>query len=221
MHPECLPAGLFPDTSAKKHVYDVNMPYHHGQLRQALVDAALGTARADGPEAVVLRAATRAAGVTPNAAYRHFADRDELLGAVAARCILALGELVEKRLAELGPGTDRVEHTWERLMVAGSAYVEFALTEPGWFKTAFGSNHPDESQIPSEHNPFAILNGILDELVSVGALAAARRPGAEYAAWSAVHGISTLIIDGPLANLPEETRQAAIEKVLATVVTGL
>jgi AcrR family transcriptional regulator len=203
------------------HVYNVHMPYHHGQLREALVDAGLETARADGPEAVVLRAATRAAGVTPNAAYRHFADREELLGAVAASCIVLLAELVEKRLAELDPETDPVEHTWQRLMVAGHAYVEFALTEPGWFKTAFGSNHPDEASIPFEHNPFAILSGILDELVEVGALPAERRPGAEYAAWSAVHGISTLIIDGPLADLPSEERDAAVEKVLSTVVTGL
>jgi AcrR family transcriptional regulator len=197
------------------------MPYHHGQLREALVEAGLETARADGPEAVVLRAATRAAGVTPNAAYRHFADRDELLAAVATRCIVLLGELMEKRLAELGTGEDPVQHGWERLVVAGKAYVEFALTEPGWFETAFGPSHPHEHWIPAEHDPFGILNGILDELVSVGALPAVRRPGAEYAAWSAVHGISTLIVDGPLADLPDGVREAAIEKVLGTVVTGL
>ncbi len=81
-------------------VYNVNMPYHHGNLREALIEAGLATARAEGPEAVVLRAATRAAGVSPNAAYRHFADRDELLGAVARRCMEKLAELIESRLAE-------------------------------------------------------------------------------------------------------------------------
>ena len=199
------------------------MPYHHGQLREALVCAGLETARTDGPEAVVLRAATRAAGVTPNAAYRHFADREELLSAVAARCITMLGELVEKRLAELGPepGEDSVDHAWQRLMVAGRAYVEFALTERGWFKTAFGAHHPNEEMIPADSNPFAIVNAILDECVGVGALSPERRAGAEYAAWSAVHGISTLIVDGPLADLPEGDRQAAIDKVLTTVITGL
>ena len=58
--------------------------YHHGDLRQALVQAGLELARAGGPEAVVLREATRRAGVAPNAAYRHFANREALFGAVRA-----------------------------------------------------------------------------------------------------------------------------------------
>src|ERR1700760_1923807 len=58
--------------------------YRHGDLRRALLDAGIDLARAGGPDAVVLREATRRAGVVPNAAYRHFADRDELLAAVCA-----------------------------------------------------------------------------------------------------------------------------------------
>lgn len=203
-------------------VYDVNMPYHHGHLREALVDAALAAARTEGPDAVVLRAATRAAGVSPNAAYRHFADRDQLLGTVAARCLERLAELMEIRLAEIAADPDPVTAAWQRLRTAGSAYVEFAVTEPGWFRTAFGPAHPAEpTTTPAERDPFTMLNIVLDELVAVGALPTERRPGAEYAAWSAVHGIATLLVDGPLADLPTTDQAQIVSKVIDVVVAGL
>jgi AcrR family transcriptional regulator len=74
-------------------------PYHHGRLREALVDAGVTLAREQGPEAVILRAAARAAGASHNAAYRHFADRDELLRAVCERCMSRLATLMEQRVA--------------------------------------------------------------------------------------------------------------------------
>jgi AcrR family transcriptional regulator len=198
------------------------MPYHHGNLREALVEAGLATARAEGPDAVVLRAATRAAGVSPNAAYRHFADRDELLGAVSAQCIQKLAELVNKRLEEIPPESDRAALAWSRLDVAGNAYVEFALTEPGWFRTAFGFIRLGSNEvIPDDRNPYLILNGILDELVESGALPPERRPLAEFAAWASVHGISTLLLDGPLTDMPPEERDLVVAKVHEVVARGL
>ncbi len=124
-------------------VYNVNIPYHHGRLRETLVEAALATARAEGPDAVVLRGATRAAGVTPSAAYRHFSDRDELLAAVSERCMDHLADLIEVRLAEIPPDLGPVAAAWAALRGAGHAYVEFALTEPGWFRTAFDRPVPE------------------------------------------------------------------------------
>jgi AcrR family transcriptional regulator len=198
------------------------MPYHHGHLREALIGAALATARTEGPDAVVLRAATRAAGVSPNAAYRHFADRDQLLSIVAARCLERLAELIETRLAEVATDPDPVAAAWQRLRAAGSAYVEFAVTEPGWFRTAFGATRPAEpTTTPDEGNPFTMLNTVLDDLVAVGALPTERRPGAEYAAWSAVHGVATLLVDGPLADLPTTDQDQIVSKVIDVVVAGL
>jgi AcrR family transcriptional regulator len=212
-------------------VYDVNMPYHHGNLREALIDAGLDTARAEGPDAVVLRAATRSAGVSPNAAYRHFADRDELLGAVARRCMEKLAELIEMRLAEgraedpSDPGTSdpgTSEGAWKALVIAGRAYIEFALTETGWFKTAFGSLVLGEDHdLPEVQDPYAILNRLLDDLVTAGALPIERRPGAEYAAWASVHGIATLLTEGPLVALGEDERRCAIDKAVGAVISGL
>lgn len=76
-----------------------NKPYHHGHLRDALVTAGLELARQGGAQAVTLRAVTRAAGVSPAAAYRHFADLDELLSAVGARALRALALAIEDEQA--------------------------------------------------------------------------------------------------------------------------
>ena len=200
--------------------------YHHGQLREALVAAGLELARAEGPEAVGLRAATRAAGVSHNAAYRHFAQRDELLRAVCERCMSQLALLMERRMDEV-PETDPVEMAWGRLGAVGSAYVEFATTEPGWFRTAFAvprgvhTMEPGEGVGASGLGPYGLLSARLDELVAVGAVPAERRPGLEYGAWSAVHGLATLLNDGPLRDLPRPEYEHALQVVLDVVARGL
>jgi len=195
----------------------VAKPYHHGHLREALVEAALAAARADGPGAVVLRAVTRAAGVSPNAAYRHFTDRDDLLRAVAARSQQQMAALMQARLDQAGP-LPGPGGAWQRLRTAGHAYVEFALTEPGWFATAFATPlHIPADGPRQDPGLFTILVSVLDELVTSGAIAPEARPGAEYIAWSAVHGIATLLTSGPLRNLPAADQDTAIDKVINAV----
>jgi AcrR family transcriptional regulator len=192
-------------------------PYHHGHLREALVDAARASARTDGPDAVVLRAVTRQAGVSPGAAYRHFADRDDLLRAVARRCLDDMGALMELRLhgAEPLSGPDGA---WARLHVAGRAYVEFATTEPGWFHTAFAIPVEAEPQRPGgTRGLFQILVDVLDQLVDTGAITAEARVRAEYVAWSSVHGIATLLAGGSLRDLPPSERDIAIDRVVNAV----
>lgn len=71
------------------------------------------------------------------------------------------------------------------------------------------------------HDPYQVLADSLDGLLAVGAIPADRRPGAEYAAWSAVHGLSCLLIDGPLRDLPIAERQVALDKVLSMDFGGL
>lgn len=206
----------------------VNMrPYHHGHLREALVDAALRLARPVGPEAVMLRAVARQAAVSHNAAYRHFADRDALLRAVCERCMTRLAVLMEQRVAAVPDDPDAIALAWARLEATGRAYVEFATTEPGWFRTAFavprtlGHFAPGEGAGASGLNPYQLLGARLDALVAVGALPGERRQGSELAAWSAVHGLATLLIDGPMRDLPPAERDLGLRTVLDVVARGL
>jgi AcrR family transcriptional regulator len=210
-------------TSVAVDVDTVNMsrPYHHGNLRATLVGAAMELARAGGPDAVVLRAASRQAGVSHNAAYRHFADHDELLAAVSARCMAELAGMMEERTRAVRV-RDPVRRARARLEAIGRAYIEFAVTEPGWFRTAFaGAGLRDGGDEPGGGDPFSLLSARLDELVEVGALPPERRPGAEHAAWSMVHGLSSLLLDGPLRGLSAAERESVTRTVLSVVRRGL
>ncbi|WP_328399692.1 TetR/AcrR family transcriptional regulator [Nocardia sp. NBC_00403] len=205
---------------------DRHRPYHHGSLRAALVDAGIVLAREGGPDRVVLREAARAAGVSHSAAYRHFADREALLAEVSRQ---ARSELASRMRHHIDDATDPVS----RLGAVGTAYVDFALTEPGLFRTAFDS-HPtpgsDYQHDPSTTGevepqargaePFDVLNQVLDEVQSAGLLDPRRRPGAAIAAWSAIHGLASLLIDGPLPTTKADI-DFALGQVLELVARGL
>jgi AcrR family transcriptional regulator len=194
--------------------------YRHGDLRNALVEAGLRLAAGGGPGAVVLREATRQAGVSPNAAYRHFADREALLAEVSVRSLAFVASEITRELE----GTDASADAGARLDAVGRAYVRFALREPGLFRTAFSVHTDPEAGRGAEGGglgPFGLLLRVLDDAVTTGAMPADRRPGAEVAAWSAVHGLAVLLLDGPLRSVPEAAREALLERTLATVREGL
>jgi AcrR family transcriptional regulator len=193
--------------------------YRHGDLRNALIEAGLRLAAGGGPNAVVLREATRQAGVSPNAAYRHFSDREDLLAAVSMRCLAFVASEITRELA--GSADDDVA---AQLDAVGRAYVRFALLEPGLFRTAFSVHVDPEAGRGSADGgpgPFGLLLDVLDRAVALGVLPADRRPGAEVAAWSAVHGLAVLLLDGPLRSVPAEAREALIDRTVTTVRRGL
>ena len=194
--------------------------YRHGDLRNALVEAGLRLAAGGGPNAVVLREATRQAGVSPNAAYRHFSDREALLSAVSVRCLAFVASEIRKELEVCATGVD----VRAQLDAVGRAYVRFALREPGLFRTAFTVHTSAEAGRGAEdggRGPFGLLLDVLDRAVESGVMPAERRPGADVAAWSAVHGLAVLLLDGPLRSVPAEARDALIGRVLRTVREGL
>ena len=198
--------------------------YHHGDLPNALADAATDMARSGGPDAVVLRAAARAAGVSAAAAYRHFADHDELLTVVRHRALDALAAAMRQSLDSVIPDADPAEQSVRRLRALGRAYIGFALTDPGLFRTAFcrpDKPLPDAAERMAAGGPYALLSGVLDELVENGVLDPARRPGAEIPAWAAVHGLATLLTDGPLAQISAEERARAIAQTSDFLLNGI
>jgi AcrR family transcriptional regulator len=208
-----------------------------GAVRDGLVAAGLELARTGGPDAVVLREATRMVGVVPNAAYRHFADRDELLAAV---CAAAMDELA----ARMAAGVARVRGAHgdaaaarRRLGAIGTAYLAFAREEPGLFAAAFAlpRQHayggPDSGGGPDgggpdggagpDRTPLGQLRTALDELVDAGVLDRRRRDGIEYPVWSTVHGLAVLAGQGPLRDVPETARRRLDELVFAFIQEGL
>jgi AcrR family transcriptional regulator len=197
-----------------------------GAVRDGLVAAGLEMARAGGPDAVVLREAARTVGVVPNAAYRHFADRDELLAAV---CTAAMRELAARMAA--GTGRVRGKHgnpaaARRRLNAIGDAYLSFAREEPGLFATAFalpskhayGASGAEPGQDPM---PLDQLRAALDELVDAGILSRRRRAGIEYPIWATVHGLAVLTGQGPLRDTSDITRHRLEEVTGAFIEAGL
>ena len=197
-----------------------------GAVRDGLVAAGLELARKGGPDAVTLREATRMVGVVPNAAYRHFADRDELLAAV---CAAALRELTDRMAAGIarvrGKHGDPVA-AGRRLQAIGTAYLAFAREEPGLFATAFAlpqqHNYVASDDGPGqEGSPLHLLRKALDELVDAGALEPTRRDGLEYPIWSTVHGLAVLSGQGPLRDLPDATRRRLEALAFTFIQEGL
>ncbi|MGD9621676.1 MAG: TetR/AcrR family transcriptional regulator [Mycolicibacterium sp.] len=216
--------------------------YHHGNLRTTLLELAVGLARKGGPDAVVLRDVQRLAGVSNSAAYRHYADRDALLAAVTE---YSMGRLADAMVARLnavpGRGT-KAQRALGRLRATGQGYIDFALAEPGLFRTAFshkesvrqrhsregatqdGVDPPDTDATDAavdEHHPFQILIGCVDDLVATGVLSADRRDGFDEAAWAAVHGLSTLFLDGPLSAADTTRKQLITDRLLDGIAGGL
>jgi AcrR family transcriptional regulator len=186
--------------------------YHHGDLRAALVGAAVAAARAGGEDAVRLTRLAGQVGVSPAAAYRHFPDGlDELLRTVGDVARAELAERIERQVERAGPDAA------DRFRASGRAYVEYVTEQPGLFQVA--SRHEGDPRPGAD--PHALLERGLDDLVTAGVLPAQRRPWASVAAWSAVHGLAVLMTEGSLARLPSAQREQALERTLDMVARGL
>ncbi|MCX5394300.1 TetR/AcrR family transcriptional regulator [Streptomyces sp. NPDC006482] len=207
--------------------------YHHGDLRNALICAAVDLATDGGPERVVLREAARRVGVSPTAAYRHFEGRGELLRTVKLHAQRLLADSME-RAAAREPGADDPALAAERRLVAlCRGYVGFAVEQPGLYRSAFcvPCLAEVEDRLSGRRSPepeiraFTLLKEALEVLSRVGGHRPdGSRPGcrltAGAATWSAVHGLSLLLLDGPLRRLPAQRRNDVVESTLAMVVSG-
>nr|WP_279387940.1 TetR/AcrR family transcriptional regulator [Streptacidiphilus pinicola] len=189
--------------------------------------AGVELARTGGPDAVVLREATRLVGVVPNAAYRHFADRDELLAVVCVAAMTELGDRMAAAVARVPGAPDDPLAARLRLGAIGTAYLEFARAEPGLFATAFAvpSQHlytaPADPAPGADRSPLGQLRTALDALVAAGVLDPRRRPGLEFPIWSAVHGLAVLTSQGPLREVGAPERARLNELTLAFIGESL
>jgi AcrR family transcriptional regulator len=187
-------------------------------LREVLLEHAAGLARAAGPDAVTLREVQRRAGVSHNAAYRHFAGRDALLGAVADVASTALADAMRGAIERAAPGGPPAARARARFRATGEGYLGFARAEPGLFRTAFAATATGSGLA---QGPYAVLNACLDDLVATGTLDASRRAGTEAAVWASVHGLAMLLLDGPFAALDPAAQDRLVERLLDVVDAGV
>jgi len=197
--------------------------YHHGDLRRALLEASLKLVDEAGIGALSLREVARKAGVSHNAPYHHFKDRGSLLAALAEEGFAELAR--EMAAARAAAPTPRA-----RLEACGLAYVRFALGSPARFKVMFRP----ELAAPSEEAAVARSSTpALDTLTAaiVEAQAAGLAPAGDpmplvITCWSAVHGLASLWVDGPLARATRafgtspDKLAAAVSSTLAGLMIG-
>jgi AcrR family transcriptional regulator len=209
-------------------------PYHHGDLRRALIEAALALVGEEQDWAFSLREVARRAGVSHNAPYNHFPEKRDLLGAVAAAGFEALRDRM--RAAVAGCGNPRTA-----LLASAKAYVKAGVENPALYRLMFGpalaaptsaaqhgttkadSGRPAEARIAG-----ATARAVLDEIILRGAetgafaISAGSKNELAIAAlsiWSAVHGLTLLVIDALTGS--ELAIDALVERLVRTLLEGL
>ena len=185
--------------------------YHHGNLRETLLEAARDLVAERGPQGFTLVEAARRAGVSPSAPYRHFKDREEVLAALATRGFVLFGESL--RAAAQQAGSPR-----EALRAMGPAYLGFARREPGYYAAMF-SFKPAEAEADDVQPRFAAFEAL------VQAVSGALPPGGPdprlvaLQVWALSHGVAMLERAGmPPPDLgappPEEVLRQGVEALL-------
>lgn len=198
--------------------------YHHGDLRNALVEAGLGLIEKVGAEAFSLREVAREVGVSPNATYRHFEDKGALLTAIAVRGFERLTSGMREAMRAARPKGAVRSAAVARFNAAARAYVDLARERPQLYGLMFGS--AGRACLAAKGalagpTPGTVLGRVLDDLVEAKVMPETRREGAEIHVWSAVHGFVSLTHSGPLAELSPKTRAAALDDLLPFVIAGL
>lgn len=170
-------------------------PYHHGNLKEEVIRAGLAMLEEGGTEAVSIREAARRIGVSSAAVFRHFANRESVLAALATRGFESLAaDLREARRSDDTP-----------LQTMGVAYVGFALRQPGLFRLMFGGGLLSQDRYPDLRSASTTAFSLLEEVA--GSRAGHSRDHA-IARWARVHGLAHLALDGLLGEVgPERVRE--------------
>src|SRR5688500_9954605 len=177
--------------------------YHHGDLRRALLDAALAILRTEGLDALTLRAAARATGVSQTAPYRHFSDRTALLAGVAEDGFRRLRPRMQRAASAPPPPGSTARRTLQALAIE---YFRFALDHPAEYRLMLGrelGSRPPES-LPADlrdaqESVYAFLRGGIVRTQEMGLV----RPGdagtMAFTSWALLHGLVMLVLDGRMS----------------------
>jgi AcrR family transcriptional regulator len=181
--------------------------YHHGDLKESLIQAAITLIREQGPDHFSMADACKVAGVSKAAPYRHFTNRDDLLHSVIQQGFSLMSAEMKTACAGLVPGSDK------RIIKLGMTYVNFAIKEPDLFKLMFGNRIPDMEL--DENSPGrATFQLLLDEIISRTRLTdVAELMAVALPLWTLVHGASTLTIDNSYGRIyPDNNTEEMIAK---------
>jgi AcrR family transcriptional regulator len=186
-------------------------PYHHGNLRRALLDEALVIIGAEGVDALTLREIGARVGVSRTALYRHFADKPALLAAVATEGFRMLRERLAGAWEEAGRGR-------AGFRAMGVAYIGFAMENPAHYRVMFGRfdrSRPDAELEAEGAAAFGVLVDAVAALQGSGMLAADDTLQMAQFVWALVHGVAMLAIDGALhePGTVEELGRYALERL--------
>ena len=197
---------------------DKKQTYHHGDLRQALLSAALVLLQTKDMESLSLREVAKQAGVSHTAPYRHFKDKAALLAAVAEEGFITFGQYLTEAVAQAK--ADPIES----LASTGEAYVRYALEHPAHFRVMFKFSSPEyDANSSLEITARGTFQTLVDVVVSgqaSGVLKAGDPHAIATGRWALVHGFSMLLLDGMLP----QTGEAAIALIRPAIkdsLTGL
>jgi AcrR family transcriptional regulator len=193
-------------------------PYHHGNLRRALLDEALATIRAEGVDGLTLREIGARLGVSRTALYRHFVDKRALLTAVATEGFRTL----RQKLVTAWEQGGEADAAFQSM---GVAYVRFAVANPSHYRVMFGGfvdPQPREPELAAEAT--GAFQALVDALATLQRDAVVRDDGTVLMArfvWAVVHGVAMLAIDGQLREPGgvEELMRYALERLRTGIVT--
>jgi len=197
-------------------------PYHHTDLRKTLLQAAVAAAQAIGPERVSLREVARQAGVSPTAAYRHFANHQALLEEVKHYALELLADRVADALEASTARGSALQIATTKLHIIWDEYIRFALEEPGLFRAAL-NNRVTPQVMPEVVNDraYALLGDVMDAFIAAGGMPRVHKQQAQLYMWAAMHGLAELCIHGPLANLSRSEQRQLSEFAFEAMQKGI
>lgn len=191
-------------------------PYHHGALRQAVIDTAMKVLQEERNWQFTLRDIARRAGVSHGAPYKHFTDKAALLSELAMIGFDRLRDSMARAGMEAGAAPQ------QQVLPVAQAYVRFGIENPALYRLMFGAEGGNADEVHLSGKATRVFNLMIDLLgqgQADGTFRAREVHGQAAACWSMIHGLTMLAIDGLM--LPEKVGSAPLESALGTLLEGL